>query len=183
MSPIKIVERSRMLNLADFMKADVTCTASKMGSDTVGMADFQGYTLIGEYTVPPQQKLALGKRFDPFDPFIGGLFHVELHDVANGDIEGQFKIVFRNASGTKKAVIIVRRSDSMFKAVPTDRGKQVLLKLGVNIPLIWCREDSVVQLYFKPDVDGKIIDYDNSLNILILEVTTINPSEGRTELI
>lgn len=180
---IKIVERSKNLAISDFLKADVTCTASKMATDTVGYADKDGFTVIGEYTVPPQQKIALGLRPDILNPNSGGLFHIELHDVGDADIEGEYKVVFRNANGTKKAVIITRRSTTMYKTAPTDRSKQALVKLGLNIPLTWVREDSVIQLLFKPDVNGKVIDYDNANNVFHLEVTVQYPYEGIQDFI
>ena len=180
--PVKVVMRQKNLAISDFLKADVTCTASKMG-EGIGFADFEGFTLIGEYTVPPQQRIALGLIPDPFNPNSGGLFHIELHDASNNDIEGEYKIVFRNASGTKRVTIIKRHSTTMYKTAPTDRSKQALLRLGFNIPLKWVREDSVIQLFFKPDVDGKVIDHDNPNNVFLMDVTVINPYEAIQEFI
>ena len=180
--PIKIIERPKTLMLADFMNQDVTCTASKMG-EGIGFADHEGFTNIGEYTVPPQQRIAIGKRPDYLDKDIGGIFHSELHDASNNDIEGIYKIVLRNATGLKKATILVRPSNLMYKTSPLDRSKQMLNKLGMTVPIIWAKEDSVIQLLFKPDVDGKVINYNNANNVFFLDVTVQYPYEAKQEWI
>jgi hypothetical protein len=182
MSPIKIVERTKNLAITDFLTQNVTCTASQKG-EGVGLADFEGFTLIGEYVVPPQRRIALGIRPDILNPNSGGLFHIELHDAADANVEGEFKIVFRSASGLRKATIIRRHSNAMYVTTPTDRSKQALIKLGFNIPIIWCREDSVIQLLFKPNVDSSVIKYNSVNNVFYMDVTVQYPLEGTQEFI
>jgi len=175
--PIKIVERPLMLSVGDFLKQDVTCNSNQKG-EAIGMADYEGYTLIGEWKVPKQLLVAVGKRPSQFEPYVGGLFHIELHDSSNNDIEGTIKIVVSNAQKTKKAVVVQKHTLTMNKTNPTDRSKVDLLKLGINTPIYWVRQDSYIQLYFKPDVNGKTIDYDNPNNVLMLEITTQSLWEG-----
>lgn len=161
-------EYSMTFTLRDFMNQDVTCNKNKLG-DNIGNADIQGFTLLGEYKVPKQVYIAIGKRPDIHEPNIGGLFHIELHDSLNNDIEGEFKICFRNNSGLVKQPIIVRHSRGMYKASPTDRSKQSLVKLGINVGFIWAKPDSYVQLWFKPETDGVTVDYDNANNVCLID--------------
>jgi len=175
--PIKIIERTQTLTLTDFLTQDVTCDSNKKG-EGIGMADYEGYTLIGQWKVPKQLVVAVGKRPSPFDQFVCGLFHVALHDSSKNDIEGDVKVVVSNAQQTRKAIVVQRRTKFMNKTSPMDRSKVDLLKLGVNTDIYWVRQDGYIQLYFKPDVNGKTIDYDNPNNVLMLDITTQNLWEG-----
>lgn len=172
----RIIEYPKTFTNADFLKADVQCLKSKQG-EGVGMADYEGFTNIGEVTAKPQTMVCIGKRYDLLDKDVGGLCHVELHDSSNNDIEGEIKIVLANANRLKKAVILKRRTNIMYKTAPTDRSKQPLVKVGMNSPPIFAREDSVVQLLFKPDTDGVTVDFDNSLNVILIDY--IERQEGR----
>jgi len=177
MTPIKIIERSETLTVADFLTQDVTCDANKKG-EGIGMADYEGYTLIGQWKIPKQLVVAVGKRPSPSDQFVGGLFHVELHDSLNNDIEGEIKVVVSNPQQTRKAIVVKRRTQFMNKTNPTDRSKVDLLKLGVNTDIYWVKQDGYIQLYFKPDVNEKTINYNNVNNVLMLDITKQYQWEG-----
>jgi len=179
---IKIIERTKTLSNFDLLHENITCTASKMGQGS-GMANHEGFTQIGYYIVPSQLKIAIGLRGDMFNPNSGGIFHCELHDASNNDIEGEYLVVLSNANYFKQAKIIKRHSTMMYKTEPTQRDKQALLKLGVNSPLIWAREDSMILLFFKPFTDGVTIDFDNVSNKLILDITVQYPYEATQEFI
>jgi hypothetical protein len=154
--------------ISDFMTQDVQCLKDKMG-EGIGLADHEGYTLLGEYEVPRQCLIAIGLKH--LSQYAGGIFHIELHDSSNNDIEGNVKIVFTNASKLTRKTIITRHTASMYKSDPLDRSHQQLVILGVQTPLTWAKERSLVQLYFKPDIDGETIDYDNTNNVLYIEYT------------
>ncbi|MEM3458787.1 MAG: hypothetical protein QXN36_04080 [Candidatus Bathyarchaeia archaeon] len=168
--PVNYNEYSKTLTQFDFLKEDVQCLKDKMG-EGIGFADYEGYTLIGEYKIPKQTLVAVGKRPQIYDQYIGGLFHLELHDSSNNDIEGEVKIVLSNAPKTRKQIITKKRTAYMNKTSPTDRSKVDLLKLGVNVPFVFAQEDGYIELYFKPDTDGVTIDYDNVNNKLLLDIT------------
>lgn len=166
----KYQDFEKMFTLADFLTQDITCTKAKMG-EGIGFADWEGFTLIGQKEVPRQVLIALGVKFSLLREHKGGLFHIELHDASGNDIEGEYRIVFRNHEGTIRRKIIERNSNTMYKTAPTDRSHQSLVSLGIQTPFAWARERSYVQLWFKPNTDGVTIDYDSINNVLFIEYT------------
>ncbi|MEM5867229.1 MAG: hypothetical protein QXG39_04850 [Candidatus Aenigmatarchaeota archaeon] len=136
----------KVLEHKDFANADVT-----LGANTV-------FTKIGEYVVPAQQQIAIGYGV-PNTNETGRLF-VDLEDTAGNDIDGWVRIAVANANETAIDVVLEQRTEILSEN-PTDMTKWVSLPEIKEYPVLGRipREDDRIQIYVKPDVSGKIVDF------------------------
>jgi hypothetical protein len=136
----------KVLEHKNFATADVTC-----GSNEV-------FTKIGEYTVPAQQQIAIGYGL-PNTNETGRLF-VDLEDTTGADVDGWVRIAVANANETAIDVVLEQRTEILSENA-TDMTKWVSLPEITSYPVLGRipREDDRIQLWVKPDISGKIIDY------------------------
>ena len=162
-------EKQFSFNLDNFgwTKANITLDKTKRG-DRIGESDIGGYTHIGTFVVSAGKEYMIGLR--PHNK--GGIFYIELKDNSDAIIHGQALIKLVSKDSTRSKVIHIATCNTRLLD-PTDylnRLKAPLLIAGVNIDTVWVTEDSKIELWFKPEVDGSVIDGTKN-NIALIDTT------------
>ena len=157
-------EKTFTLELSNFTAPIITLTLDKnKRGDREGEADVRGYTHIGTYTVEAGREYMVGLR-----PHMkGGIFYVELRDSSDVIIQGMALLKLTNPARTKVIEIATCNTRSLSPTDYLNRLTQPLLIVGVNIKPTWVTEDSKIELWFRPEVNGSVINGAKNNKVLV----------------
>jgi len=146
-------------------KRVLTNTDFGMGGSDITITGSQ-YNKVGEFTVPAQQIISVGSN----DPTGGGSIagtagYVRFDRPTGTQTHGLLRVAVTNANETN-TVIVVEEQSRRWSADQTDRTKAVLLPES----MVKAREDSRIQLLWKPATAGENI-VNGSSTLVLLPVT------------
>ena len=140
----------KVLKHSDFTTSDVTCTSAT------------SFNLIGSYTVPAQQEIAVGYG-NAQEPMNQGYLYLQAKDTGGTEFEGYWRISVANANTTAIDVVFEEYS-TRTDGDTADKSKMLALPEITNYPVLGRvpREDDTIRVEFKPDTASKVMDYGNS---------------------
>jgi len=122
----------KTLSRADFFTANVTCT-------------FQKWNLVGEYTVPAQQEIAVGATEIINGGATGSCAYMRFDGTGAAQITGQIKVMVADAND--QGQVVVQKSSAEWSASATpSRIASVLLQEDNRR----AQQDSKIQIWFYP---------------------------------
>ena len=147
----------KTLDKSDFGLADESTQSVSNGK----------WNVIGEFTVPPQQKYAYGYGSSKAQANQGYLY-LFIKDDTDTEIEGKVRLVQEDANGLKKFVVY-EEQEAVLHGDQSDRQQKNPLPEQAGYPLVG--EDSRMKIEFNPESDSAT-SYTNSKVYIPVTVRT-----------
>jgi len=149
-------------------KNDFALAGGVTASDTQSITSGD-WNVIGEFTVPAQQRYAYGQG-SPDRPSNQGYLYAELVDDATSptEITGTVRLVQEDANGLKKFVVY-EEQEEVLHGNKSDRQQKQALPEQVQYPLVG--EDSRMKIEFDPSADATL-NHGNSTIYIPVTVRT-----------
>jgi len=148
-------------DFSDFPSANLTLDQDKkLGIETVGNADGEGFTVLGHYEIPRGIGIALGHRKRDLP------FYIRM-DSAGGKIAGQYKIVICDPTKSSCRQVGIFTTSEMDDSAPLDKTKNPTPELRRP----WVLERGWLILLFKAETDDTVLVYDDANNEINIPIT------------